>query len=279
VTKQKLEYKLWKRQKVQKLKTSLKAFFQKFNFSTFLSILITLVGIYLASKANEIGKQSYEIAKTQLEMQKEDTRQQSQLLKLTEIIKEIQIQQALSSNLNQKTENLNNTAKIQSEIINQQLFLSKRLESKIEKNDSISQDVDMLSIIMTFNKLFDVQIARQAIFIDKLSINQRTPIIQAVRIPLESQLNNKLVLNNPYLRYVWFDFYDFTANLEYEMKIYDVGTRSTIKDENANTELAKEFSKRFLDFLNKMLKPKNTFIENYKKTSTEKYDKTPVFKY
>ncbi|MEO5942748.1 MAG: hypothetical protein ABIP30_12580 [Ferruginibacter sp.] len=279
MTKQNIGFKLWKRQKMQRIKMSTRTFFRDFSFSTFLNLLITCVGIFLAFKANEIGKRSYETAQTQLEMQKTDTSQQSQLNKLTEIIREIQKEQALSSNLNQKTDNLNNTSKIQSNIVTQQLFLSKRLESKIQKNDSLAQDADMLSIIETFNKLFDIQISREAIFIDRRSTNQRSEIVQTVRILLESQLNNKLILDNNYLRFVWFDFYDFTTSLEYQFKLYDAGTRSMVRNESENNQLATEFSKRFLDFLNKMLKPKNTFIQNYKKNSFEKYNKDSTFKY
>ena len=275
----KLGFKLWKRKKVLQSKQFLKRhnFFSKLN--TLTSLVIAGVGIYFAIVANKIGQRSNKIAETQLKMQVTDTSQQSQLNKLTQIVEELQAEHLTSDKIYSATDKLNQATKIQLQIINQQLKLSERLENKGEKNDTLEQNANMISLIVTFNALFDFKSSGDAYFLDRRPITVRAQAVTKIRQLLESQLQNKYVLNNSYLRYVWFDFYLYTTNLELAFNVYDLGTRSEIKDEIQHNLLAKQFSEKFLDFLNKMLKPKNQFLKMYTDRAEREYQKNPVFKY
>lgn len=275
----KLDFKLWTLKKISQLKR----FFRRYKFfsklNTLTSLTIAGIGIYFAIIANKIGERSNKIAETQLKMQIIDTSQQSQLNKLTQIVEELQAEHLVSDKIYSTTDKLNQVTKIQSEIINQQLKLSERLETKAEKNDTIEQNANILSLIVTFNTLLDFKSSSDVYFLSKRPIQNRSVTVTRVRQLIESQLQNKYVLNNSYLRYIWFDFYLYTSNLEMEYNVYDLGTRSEIKDETQHNLLAKQFSEKFLDFLNKMLKPKNQFLQMYIERAQKEYQKNPVFKY
>ena len=274
-----LGFKLWKRKKIADLRrfTSENKIFSRLN--TIASLIIAGVGIYFAIIANKIGKRSNEIAETQLKMQITDTSQQSQLNKLTEIIEQLKEEHLTSGKIYSTTDKLNQSTKTQLEVINQQLKLAKRLETKTDRNDTIEQNANMLSLIVTFNALFDFKSSGDAYFLDRRPIADRSKIVRNVRQLLESQLQNKYVLENSYLRYVWFDFYLYVSNLEFEFNVYDLGTRSSIKNDSEHNTLAKQFSAKYLDFLNKMLKPKNEFLKLYIDKAQNEFQKNPTFKY
>ena len=153
------------------------------------------------------------------------------------------------------------------------------METKTDRNDTIEQNANMLSLIVTFNALFDFKSSGDAYFLDRRPIADRSKIVRNVRQLLESQLQNKYVLENSYLRYVWFDFYLYVSNLEFEFNVYDLGTRSSIKNDSEHNTLAKQFSAKYLDFLNKMLKPKNEFLKLYIDKAQNEFQKNPTFKY
>lgn len=266
-----LNFKLWKRKK----KYQIIHFFSETKLwsklNTIASFVIAGVGVYFAVRANEI-------AETQLNMQITDTSQQSQLNKLTTIIDQLKNEQLTSDKIYAATANLNQSTKTQLEIINQQLKLAKRLESKDDRNDIIEQNANMLSLIITFNALFDFKSSSGAYFLDRRIIPDRSKIVKNVRELLESQLQNKYVLDNSYLRYVWFDFYLYVSNLEFEFNVYDLGTRSSIKNEIEHNILAKLFSEKYLAFLNKMLKTKNEFLKLYSEKAKFEFQKKPTFR-
>lgn len=212
-------------------------------------------------------------------MQETDTSQQSQLNKLTQIVIELKAEHATSDKISTATDKLNDASEIQLEIVDQQLKLSKRLESKSERNDTLEQNANMLSLIVTFNNLFDFKASGTAYGLYLQPIPLRAPIVSRIRKLLEDQLQNKYILNNNYLRFIWVDFYLYTDNLESMYNVYDLGTRSEIKSPAQNDSLAKEFSATFLDFVNKMLKPKNQFLKMYTEQAQKDFEKDPIFKY
>ena len=137
----------------------------------------------------------------------------------------------------------------------------------------------MLSLIVTFNALFDIKSSYDAYFLDRRPIGNRSKIVGQVRKLLENQLQNKYVLENNYLRFVWFEFYFYTSDLEFEYNLYDLGTRGKIKDDIMHNSLASQFTDKYLFFLNKMSKTKSEFQNLYIDKAKNEYEKNPTFKY
>jgi hypothetical protein len=274
-----LSFKLWRRNKVANLKKYLSNhnLLSRVNATT--SLVIAIVGIYFALIANKIGKRSNEIAEIQLKMQTTDTSQQSQINKLTEIIEELKVEHLTSGKIYSTTDKLNQSTKIQLDVINQQLKLAKRLESKADSSNTTEQSANMLSIIVAFNTLFDFKSSADAYFLDRRAISTRSQSVSRIRQLLENQLQNKYVLENSYLRYIWFEFYLYVSNLEFEFNMYDLGTRESIRNDAEHNILAKHFSEKYMAFLNKMLKPKNEFLSLYINKAKNEFEKNPTFKY
>jgi len=80
----KLGFKLWKRKIESKIKSKSNSFYKK--ISLFASIIFTLAGIYLAYTANTLAQQGNKYSETALILAKNDTSQQAQLNKLSDIV-------------------------------------------------------------------------------------------------------------------------------------------------------------------------------------------------
>lgn len=174
----KLGYTLWKRKTLAAINRSAKSLFNQNNLSSVLGILISIFSLYLAVTANRISKESKKVAKQQVRMQFNDQSQQKQLNKLVEILDEVRQERILSDQLNTTTQNLTKNSLIQSDIVLQQLTLAKKLEVKNSFADSLTQNANMLSVIITFNELFDPNFSREAIFLYNRPDAKGTAILQ-----------------------------------------------------------------------------------------------------
>lgn len=275
----KLGFKLWTRKVTAKTKTFLNNSNLHSRLNTIISFVLACLGIYFAVVANKIGKRSNEIADIQLKMQIADTSQQSQLNKLTQIIDELRTEHQLSDKIYETTGKLNASTELQLQTIKQQMYLAKQVADRANENDTLEQNANMLSLITTFNTLLNFKTSYDAYSMHKSTVNSRSATVARIRELLESQLQNKFVLENAYLKFVWFDFYLFVSNLEFDYSVYDLGTRSVIKDDKQHDEIARLFSNRYLDFLNKMLKPKNAFLKMYSERAHNEYLSSPKFSY
>jgi len=242
--------------KINNLKDSLISKNNLEYFSMFINLVIAGVGIYFACIANEI-------AQTQLDMQRTDTSQQSQLNKLTEIVEELKAERLTSTKTYQITEQLNQSTKTQLKIINQQLGLATRLESKAARNDTIEKNANLHSLFLTFHEIYDFKTSGNAFQLDRVPIQSRAETVNEIKLKLESQLKNKFLHDDKSLNKIWFGFYFYVRDLEFEFDVYHLGSTGTIKNENDHNALAAQFVKKFLSFLNSMLKEEKKFLKYF----------------
>lgn len=84
MSKPRLGFKLWKRKIVKDFKVFTMPIFKSFN--TFFGLILAILGIYLAYTANNLAYQGNLFSRSSYELAKNDTSQQVQIAKLTELV-------------------------------------------------------------------------------------------------------------------------------------------------------------------------------------------------
>ena len=253
------------------------------------NILLAIFGIILSVK-------SCNISKVALQLQESDTSQiaqlnrlnnvlinqgkqlavqNSELERLVGIMSEMQNQNELTQVSNEQLANLMEqaalqnttsqrlfkTGNLQSQIVRQQLDLSKSQEDKFKLNDSLENVANTQAVFNTFNKLVDLDLFRSAASIDRFSFKNQLLIVRSVKDALEEQISNKYFLRDTSIRLVWFGFYQYTAVYEERLSVKASKDSLTQKEIFEYNNKAKEFSSFYITFTNAMRKLRIEFMD------------------
>lgn len=253
------------------------------------NILLAIFGIILSVKSCNISKvaltlqesdtsqiaQLHRLNNILINQSQQLSGQNSELERLVGILQEIKNQNQLTQASNQELANLMKqatlqssishrlykTGNLQSQIVQQQLNLSKRQEEKFVIDDSLENVANTQAVFKTFNKLVDLDLFLPASVIDRLDIKNQLMIVRRVKEALEEQISNKYFLKDTSIRLVWFGFYQYTAVYEEGLAIKASKPTLTQQELVEYGNKAKGFSSFFLMFTNAMRQLRNDFTD------------------
>lgn len=236
--------------------------------ATVASILTSVAALFLSIKANGLSE-------TSLQLIKNDTSQQAQINQLRDVIGGLTRLAELSYSQQQELIKLTNEAQVetvlsnkilgkvadQSSLTNQQLLLSLKNDSISISNAQLQKNANLRVLRKSFDKLYNGKLIFDIMQLEKLAHPSRIAAIKEVRIILENETYNPVVLSEPLLSKVWFTHYERVKDPEITFQANATNGKKLEPLDFLN--FSKHYTNQHFDFINTMFKILNSAERKY----------------
>lgn len=252
---------LWRRRLLKRFRSYL----QRVRIGTILNLSIGLIALYFANIANELSKASYKLASN-------DTAQQQQINKLSDILSEVRkenqsLVDLVKSNKRQNELSSSMIGKLEYQLAvsNQQFALAKKNDSLSDYKYSLDYEKDYLSFKEAYEDLFSIPTIFQFGSLHQMPNKQKLDFLKNVSSKFQSQFRNSFYLSNPGLKKIWYDYTSYINSNQFDLNLYITGSnRDVIKDDNGLIVRCKAIMNEHLRVYNLLLKAMNQLETEYR---------------